>query len=112
MREDRGKGGSCESHTSIWLAGIQSLSATKWYEAKSPAARSCSMTDFKKLEVWQKAHVMALAARDLKAVRPSDSLTLISQVIEIRKMLYGLLRYLASRVEEGGGVTPKAASHA
>ena len=53
-----------------------------------------------------------LAARDLKAVRPSDSLTLISQVIEIRKMLYGLLRYLASRVEEGGGVTPKAASHA
>jgi four helix bundle protein len=118
------------------------------------------VTDFKKLKVWQKAHVMALdahrvagqirgakhaslksqiiraamsvptnivegsgqqsarefsrflrialnstteleyhflAARDLRAVRQSDSLTLISQVVEVRKMLYGLLRYLKSR---------------
>jgi four helix bundle protein len=117
------------------------------------------VTDFKKLKVWQKAHVMAmdvhrvagqirgpkhaslrsqmiraamsvptnivegcgqrsarefsrflrialnstseleyhlLAARELGVVRASDSLTLISQVIEVRKMLYGLLRYLAS----------------
>ena len=124
------------------------------------------MTDFKKLKVWQKAHLMALdahrfagqirgakhsslrsqitraamsvptnivegtgqqstrefsrflrialnstseleyhllAARDLAAVRASDSLTLISQVIEVRKMLYGLLRYLASRSEDGSG---------
>jgi four helix bundle protein len=118
------------------------------------------VTDFKKLKVWQKAHVMALdahrvagqireaknaslksqvtraamsvptnivegcgqqstreysrflrialnstseleyhllAARDLGAVRASDSLTLTSQVVEVRKMLYGLLRYLKSR---------------
>jgi len=37
-----------------------------------------------------------VTARNLAAVRASDSLTLISQVIEVRKMLYGLLRYLAS----------------
>jgi four helix bundle protein len=133
------------------------------------------VTDFKKLKVWQKAHVMALnvnrvagqlrgpkhaslrsqmtraamsvptnivegcgqqsarefsrflrialnstseleyhllAARDLKAVRASDSLTLISQVIEVRKMLYGLLRYLASRTEDRSGVPPKASTQA
>jgi four helix bundle protein len=121
------------------------------------------VTDFKKLKVWQKAHVMALdahrlagqirgskhtslrsqitrsamsvptnivegcgqqsareysrflrialnstseleyhllAARDLAALRGSEPLTLISQVIEVRKMLYGLLRYLASRSED------------
>ena len=131
------------------------------------------MTDFKKLKVWQKAHVMALdvhrvagqmrgpkhaslrsqivraamsvptnivegcgqqsarefsrflrialnstseleyhllAVRDLKAVRASDSLTLISQVIEVRKMLYGLLRYLASRAEGSSGVPQKAST--
>jgi S23 ribosomal protein. len=121
------------------------------------------MADFKKLLVWQKAHVMALdthqiagrirgtnhsslrsqiiraamsvpanivegsgqqsvrefsrflrialnstteleyhllTARDLRVVRTSDSLTLTSQVIEVRKMLYGLLRHLASRSKE------------
>ncbi|HKC82167.1 MAG TPA: four helix bundle protein [Gemmatimonadaceae bacterium] len=121
------------------------------------------MTDFKKLKVWQKAHVMAMdvhrvaghirgakhaslrsqmiraaqsvpanivegssqqsrrefsrflrialnstteleyhliTARDLEAIRASDSLTLISQVTEVRKMLYGLIRYLKSRVED------------
>ena len=41
-----------------------------------------------------------LAARDLEAVKETDSLTVITQVIEIRKMIYGLLRYLASRPEE------------
>jgi four helix bundle protein len=118
------------------------------------------VTDFKKLKVWQKAHVMAmdvhrvagqirgakhaslrsqmisaaqsvpttivegcsqqsareysrflrialhstteleyhlLAARELGAVSASSSITLIAQVIEVRKMLYGLLRYLKSR---------------
>ena len=40
-----------------------------------------------------------VAARDLAAVR-ADALTLTSQVIEIRKMLYGLLRYLKSRSED------------
>ena len=117
------------------------------------------MTDFNKLKVWHKAHVMAmdvhrlagqirgakhaslrsqmtraamsvptnivegcnqqsireysrflrialnstteleyhlLASRDLAAIH-EGSLTLITQVIEVRKMLYGLLRYLASR---------------
>jgi len=40
-----------------------------------------------------------VAARNLAAVR-ADSLTLVSQVIEVRKMLYGLLRYLKSRSED------------
>ncbi|HET6760499.1 MAG TPA: four helix bundle protein [Gemmatimonadaceae bacterium] len=125
------------------------------------------MTDFKKLKVWQKAHLLAMdvhrvagqirgaklaslrsqitraamsvptnivegcgqqstreyarflrialnstteleyhlvAARDLPAVRASDSVTLISQVIEVRKMLYGLLRYLKSHSEDEIGV--------
>ena len=129
------------------------------------------MTDFKKLKVWQKAHVMAMdahriagqmrgpkhaslrsqivraamsvptnivegcsqqstreysrfvrialnstteleyhlvAARDLAAVPASGSLTLISQVIEVRKMLYGLLRYLKSRSDDESGIPRKA----
>ena len=41
-----------------------------------------------------------LAARDLEAIKASDSLTAISQVIEVRKMLHGLLRYLASHSED------------
>ncbi len=53
-----------------------------------------------------------LAARDLAAVSPSDSLTLIAQVIEVRKMLYGLLRYLATRSEDTTGAPPEATSHA
>jgi len=42
-----------------------------------------------------------LAARDLGAVREANSLTLMSQAIEVRKMLYGLLRYLDSRQQDG-----------
>lgn len=53
-----------------------------------------------------------IAARDLAAARGSDSLTLISQVIEVRKMLYGLLRYLKSRSEDDRGVPRNAANHA
>jgi four helix bundle protein len=45
-----------------------------------------------------------VTARDLAVVRASDSLTLINQVIEVRKMLYGLLRYLASHPD--GSNTP------
>jgi four helix bundle protein len=133
------------------------------------------VTDFKKLKVWQKAHVLAMdvhraagqirgakhaslrsqmiraamsvptnivegcsqqstreysrflrialnstteleyhlvAARDLAAARASDSLTLISQVIEVRKMLYGLLRYLKSRSDDESGVPRKATTQA
>jgi four helix bundle protein len=128
------------------------------------------MTDFRKLKVWQKAHLLAMdvhrvagqirgakyaslrsqmtraamsvptnivegcgqqssreysrflrialnstteleyhlvAARDLEAVR-EDSLTLTNQVIEVRKMLYGLLRHLKSRSEDESGVPPQA----
>jgi four helix bundle protein len=128
------------------------------------------VTDFKKLKVWQKAHVLAmdvhrvageirgaqhaslrsqmtraamsvptnivegcgqqstreyarflrialnstteleyhlLAARDLEAVG-TDCLTLISQLIEVRKMLYGLLRYLRSRSDGASDAHSKA----
>jgi four helix bundle protein len=131
------------------------------------------VTDFKKLKVWQKAHVMALdahriagqirgsthaplrsqiiraamsvptnivegcgqqssrefsrflrislnstteleyhllASRDLRLVREADCLSLISQVVEVRKMLYGLLRYLASRSEERSAARTSAAT--
>ena len=37
-----------------------------------------------------------IAARDLGAVSESDSAHLISQVIEVRRMLYGLIRRLTS----------------
>ena len=53
-----------------------------------------------------------LAARDLAALRGSEPLTLTSQVIEVRKMLYGLLRYLASRSEDGSGVQPSVTTQA
>ena len=53
-----------------------------------------------------------LAARDLAALRASASLTLISQVIEVRKMLYGLLRYLKSRSEDKSEAPPKATTPA
>ena len=46
-----------------------------------------------------------LAARDLEAIRASDCLTLMTQVIEVRKMIYGLLRYLASRAEHKNEVS-------
>jgi four helix bundle protein len=131
------------------------------------------VTDFKKLKVWQKAHVLAMdvhrvagqirgakhaslrsqmirsamsvptnivegcsqqstreyarflrialnstteleyhlvAARDLLALRAAEASTLISQVIEVRKMVYGLLRYLASRPEGSGDARPTATS--
>jgi four helix bundle protein len=48
-----------------------------------------------------------LAARDLGAVRESDSLTLTTQVIEVRKMLYGLIHHLASRPEENARLSAK-----
>ena len=41
-----------------------------------------------------------LTARDLGAIRPSDSLTLISQVTEVRKMIYGLRTSLSHRETE------------
>jgi four helix bundle protein len=123
------------------------------------------MADFKKLKVWQKAHIMALhahrvaarirgsdhaalrnqiircsmsipanivegcsqetaanfrrflrialnssteleyhliIARDLHLADGSDALTLVSQVVEVRKMIYGLIRHLASDNEARG----------
>lgn len=47
-----------------------------------------------------------IIARDLKLITESSSLTLISQAIEVRKMIYGLLRHLASQTEDRGG-TPR-----
>ncbi|MFN2398626.1 MAG: hypothetical protein ABR543_08285, partial [Gemmatimonadaceae bacterium] len=90
---------------------IQNIRAIGWLVARGSFTPSCGMGDFKKLLVWQKAHAMALnsttaleyhliAARDLQVVRGSDSLTFMSQVVEVRKMLYGLRRYLASQSKD------------
>jgi four helix bundle protein len=38
-----------------------------------------------------------IAARDLRAHREQQAAPVIDQVIEVRRMLYGLLRYLESR---------------
>lgn len=38
-----------------------------------------------------------IAARDTEALNKSDCVTLISQVIKVRKMLHGLRRHLAHR---------------
>lgn len=46
-----------------------------------------------------------IVASDRKLISAAESLTLRSQVIEVRKMLYGLRRHLASRSE-----TPKEVS--
>lgn len=45
-----------------------------------------------------------IAARDLKVVPPAESLSLLSQTIEVRKMLHGLRRRLATRQEAQAGV--------
>jgi four helix bundle protein len=45
-----------------------------------------------------------ITARDLKLVRGEESLSLLSQTIEVRKMLHGLRRRLATRQEAQAGV--------
>ena len=50
-----------------------------------------------------------IVARDLKVVRESDSLTIISQAIEVRKMVYGLLRL--SRISLQDHALPSAGDH-
>ncbi len=142
-------------HCAIWSAD-----ASRWRGWRLVALHSAPMSDFKKLIVWQKAHVMALDAhklagklrradhaalrsqimraamsvpanivegsgqetakqfsrfllialnstteleyhllitRDLDLAKNSECLTLLTQLIEVRKMLHGLRRRLATR---------------
>ena len=44
-----------------------------------------------------------ITARDLNVIRPDESLNFLAQVIEVRKMLHGLRRTLASRSESRAG---------
>jgi S23 ribosomal protein. len=53
-----------------------------------------------------------IAARDFRVGGDSNSLTLISQVIKVRKMLYGLLRHLASHSEERHGAPQRETTQA
>jgi S23 ribosomal protein. len=48
-----------------------------------------------------------IIARDLRIVADSNSLSLITLVIEVRKMLYGLLRHLASHFDERRETLPQ-----
>lgn len=41
-----------------------------------------------------------IVARDIKALRSSEVVSAITQAIEVRKMLYGLLRYLETRTNK------------
>ena len=77
--------------------------------------------DFKKSHVWGKAHALALnahrvagqirgasylsfseleyhliASRDLGLIRESDFVSLLTQVIEVRRMIHGLLNRMAA----------------
>jgi four helix bundle protein len=49
-----------------------------------------------------------LLARDLSLIRDAGGVTLLAQVIEVRKMLYGLLRHLASRSKDRTTAPPIA----
>jgi hypothetical protein len=72
------------------------------------------VSDFKTLKVWRKAHALALnvhrvaarlrgseyhliVARDFGAINRTDFDSVSSQTIEVRKMLYGLLRALITQ---------------
>lgn len=48
-----------------------------------------------------------IAARDLLAIGSQDYAAATSQVIEVRKMLYGLIRYLDSRLSVSLPVPPR-----
>jgi len=48
-----------------------------------------------------------IASRDLRLVSDQASLSLLSQLIEVRKMIYGLLRHLASESEGKEGIPPR-----
>lgn len=44
-----------------------------------------------------------IMARDTAAVSETECITVTAQAIEVRKMLYGLLRYLTNRGDAGSG---------
>jgi hypothetical protein len=53
------------------------------------------MSDFKKLQVWRKAHALSLVMRDLQIIPKPTFDALTAQTITVRKMLYGLRRTLS-----------------
>ncbi|HUQ46759.1 MAG TPA: four helix bundle protein [Gemmatimonadaceae bacterium] len=48
-----------------------------------------------------------IAARDLKALREQQVAKVVEQVVEVRRMLYGLLRYLELRPKVSRAIRPK-----
>ena len=68
------------------------------------------MQDFKTLHVWGKAHALALNAHRVagqirgasylslrsQLIRESDFVSLLTQVIEVRRMIHGLLNRMAA----------------
>ncbi len=51
-----------------------------------------------------------IVAADLEAIDKSPCLALTAQTIEIRKMLYGLIRYLRGKIDEEGDAEADAAA--
>lgn len=58
------------------------------------------MADFKKLRVWNKAHALEyhiLLARDLGAIPEPEFEALMRQVVDIKRMLHGLIEGLSAQ---------------
>jgi len=82
------------------------------------------VADFKKLLVWEKAHALMIAVHgiaqrirrsyDVALISESDSDALISQVIEARRMLHGLIRRLGQSLNtnrrNGVGEAPSSST--
>jgi len=49
-----------------------------------------------------------IMARDTRAFSETESITLTTQAIEVRKMLYGLLRYLTNRDGDASALKPES----
>ena len=52
------------------------------------------MADFKKLRVWRKAHALTLNAH--RTISKPDYASTISQLVDVRRMLHGLIAKLQS----------------
>jgi len=71
----------------------------------------CDVSDFKKLLVWQKGHALALHAHRVAtgirrrqnvplSISETDFSQLLREVVEVRKMIHGLLKKIGDRIHD------------
>ena len=71
----------------------------------------CDVSDFKKLVVWQKGHALALHAHCVAtgirrrqnvplSISETDFSQLMREVVEVRKMIHGLLKKIDDRIHD------------